>query len=168
MRLIFSHGKESGPRGFKIRRLAPIAEAHGCRVDSIDYQDCADPEQRVERLLARVDNPSATILVGSSMGGYVSLVASASLPVSALFLMAPALYIASFRQQHYPSQAAHIEIVHGWADEVIPAQNSIDYAREADCTLHLVRGDHPLNESIAEIESLFEGFLSRVMPAAAG
>ena len=52
MKLIFSHGKESGPWGFKIRRLAPIAEGHGCIVDSIDYRDCADAEQRVERLLS--------------------------------------------------------------------------------------------------------------------
>jgi len=67
--------------------------------------------------------------------------------------------------QQYPSQAAHIEVVHGWRDEVIPAQNSIDYARGADCTLHLIRGDHALNGSIGEIETLFERFLARVTGA---
>jgi pimeloyl-ACP methyl ester carboxylesterase len=96
------------------------------------------------------------------MGGYVSLVASATRPVSALFLIAPALYIPSFRAQQYPSQAAHIEVVHGWSDDVIPVQNSIDYARDADCTLHLISGDHPLNSSIGEVETLFERFLARV------
>ncbi len=166
MQLIFSHGQESGPWGFKIRRLAPIAEARGCEVDSIDYRDCRDADRRVERLLEHLqDAGPGCILVGSSMGGYVSLVASATVPVAALFLIAPALYIPAFKQQRYPSQAAHIEIVHGWSDEVIPVQHSIDYAREADSTLHLIRGDHPLNNSIAEIETLFERFLHRVVPA---
>lgn len=166
MQLVFSHGKESGPRGFKITRLAAIAEARGCGVDSIDYRDCMDPDLRVERLLEdlRQRPPAHTILVGSSMGGYVSLVASASVPVAALFLMAPALYMPGARQQHYPSKAGHIEIVHGWSDDVIPVQHSIDYAREADCSLHLVRGDHPLNTSIETVEALFAGFLDRVLP----
>ena len=166
MLVIFAHGQESGPWGFKIKRMAPLAERHGCQAESIDYRDCPDPELRVERLLLRLqDEDAGCILVGSSMGGYVSLVASAVRPVSALFLMAPALYIPSFKVQKYASQAAHIEVVHGWSDDVIPAQNSIDYARGADCTLHLISGDHSLNSSIGEVETLFERFLLRVTAA---
>jgi pimeloyl-ACP methyl ester carboxylesterase len=166
VKLVFSHGRESGPWGFKIKRLARIAEVRGCDVDSIDYRDCMDPERRVERLLANLgDAPRDTILVGSSMGGYVALVASANVQVAALFLMAPALYMPTFEQQQYPSRAGHIEIVHGWSDDVIPAQHSIDYARAADCTLHLVHGDHPLNTSIATVEAIFEGFLDAVLQA---
>jgi len=164
--VIFAHGQESGPWGFKIKRMAPLAERQGCAVESIDYRDCKDPELRVERLLQRLQDEAAEcILVGSSMGGYVSLVASAARPVSALFLMAPALYIPAFKVQQYPSRAAHIEVVHGWSDDVIPAQNSIDYARDADCTLHLISGDHSLNSSISEVETLFERFLLRVTTA---
>jgi len=164
--VVFAHGQESGPWGFKIKRMAPLAERHGCKVESIDYRDCKDPELRVERLLQRLqDEEEECILVGSSMGGYVSLVASAARPVSALFLIAPALYIPSFKVQRYASLAAHIEVVHGWSDDVIPAQNSIDYARDADCTLHLISGDHSLNSSIGEVETLFERFLLRVMTA---
>jgi pimeloyl-ACP methyl ester carboxylesterase len=164
--VIFAHGQESGPWGFKIKRMAPLAELHGCQVESIDYRDCKDPELRVERLLLRLqDEDAECILVGSSMGGYVSLVASAARPVCALFLMAPALYIPAYKVQQYRSRAAHIEVVHGWSDDVIPAQNSIDYARDADCTLHLISGDHSLNGSIGEVETLFERFLLRVTAA---
>jgi predicted esterase len=165
MHLIFAHGKESGPWGFKIKRLAAIADARACTLESIDYRDTQDPDERVERLLTRLeDAPQDLVLVGSSMGGYVSLVASASVAVAGVFLMAPALYIPTWQHQQYPSRAAHIEIVHGWDDDVIPVQHSIDFARGADCALHLVPGDHPLNTSIACVEAIFRNFLERVLP----
>ena len=77
MKVIFSHGKESGPWGSKIQRLAEIARRAGCDVDSIDYTDTFDPDLRVERLLERLKSePDSVLLVGSSMGGYVALVAA--------------------------------------------------------------------------------------------
>ncbi len=164
MKLYFSHGKESGPWGFKIKRLAAIANARGCDIESIDYRDSMDPDRRVERLLECLrEERERFILVGSSMGGYVSLVASATVDATAVFLMAPALYIPDFKVQQYRSRSPHIEIVHGWSDDVIPAQHSIDYAREADCRLHLIRGDHPLNTSIETVESIFAGFLDSAL-----
>ena len=166
MNLFFAHGKESGPWGFKIKRLAKVATTKGCSVDSIDYRDTMDPDLRVERLLARLQQETQPfILVGSSMGGYVSLVASASIQTRALFLIAPALYIPSFKTQQYTSTAEHIEVVHGWSDDVIPVQNSIDFARQADCSAHLISGDHPLNSSIESVEAIFVQFLNSVLAA---
>ncbi|MFT6901716.1 MAG: hypothetical protein ACJAXS_001915 [Colwellia sp.] len=37
MKVIFSHGKESGPWGSKITKLANVAKELGFGVDSIDY-----------------------------------------------------------------------------------------------------------------------------------
>jgi len=37
MKIIFSHGKESGPWGSKITKLANIGKAASFNVDSIDY-----------------------------------------------------------------------------------------------------------------------------------
>ena len=86
-----------------------------------------DPDLRVERLLALLrEEQERFLLVGSSMGGYVSLVASATVDAAAVFLMAPALYIPGYKVQQYRSKSAHIEIVHGWSDDVIAAQHSID------------------------------------------
>jgi len=79
-----------------------------------------------------------------------------------MFLMAPALYITGFQKQSYPTLCKVTEIVHGWSDDVIPVEHSIRYAREADCTLHLISGDHPMNQSIDSIETLFESFLQKV------
>ena len=162
MKIYFSHGKESGPWGTKIKRLARIATGRQLEVESIDYTDTMDPDLRVERLqetLAR--ERDEYLLVGSSMGGYVSLVASETANAGAVFLMAPALYIPGYRRQEYRSSSPRIEIVHGWSDDVIPAEYSIRYAREADCTLHLIAGDHALNGSLDMVSDLFEGFLDR-------
>ena len=166
MKVIFAHGKESGPWGSKIQALATLATARGCAVDSIDYQGMDDPDARVRRLLdelRREPDPKQLVLVGSSMGGYVSLVASESIAVRGVFLLAPALYIAGFGQQHYHSMCRHIEIVHGWSDDVIPPENSIRYAREADCALHMISGDHALNGSLGVVAELFERFLRQVI-----
>ena len=168
MKVVFSHGKESGPWGTKITRLAKIAEANELTVESIDYTDTMDPDVRADRLLDILSAETGEyLLVGSSMGGYVSLVASEKLAARSIFLMAPALYIPGFRQQSYPSGCAHIEIVHGWDDDIIPVENSIRYAREADCSLHLISGDHALNGSLATVASLFENFIGRSLAAGA-
>lgn len=164
MKVYFSHGKESGPWGFKIKRLAIIAERHGCAVESIDYSDTMDPDLRVERLQGALESETGSfVLVGSSMGGYVSLVASETVDAKALFLMAPALYMPSQGQQEYASRSPHVEIVHGWSDDVIPVENSIRFAKETDSSLHVISGDHALNGVIDEIERLFDTFLVKVI-----
>jgi pimeloyl-ACP methyl ester carboxylesterase len=164
MKVYFSHGKESGPRGTKIKRLAALAEDMGCAVDSVDYTDLMDPDVRVERLLeVLADEDDDFVLVGSSMGGYVSLVASESVDAKAVFLMAPALYMPGYEKQVYRSRCSHIEIVHGRSDEVIPQENSIRYAKEADCALHLIGGDHALNGALEVVAGLFETFLERAI-----
>jgi alpha/beta superfamily hydrolase len=164
MKVYFSHGKESGPWGTKIKRLAKIAENMGCGVESIDYTDTMDPDLRVERVLGVLaKEQDEFVLVGSSMGGYVSLVASQEVRAEAIFLMAPALYIPGYERQEYRSRCSRIEIVHGWSDDVIPVEHSIRYAKEADCTLHLISGDHPLNSSLDVVARLFARFLEQVI-----
>lgn len=161
MMLYFSHGKESGPWGSKIRRLAELAREQGLSVDSIDYTRCPDPEARVECLLNVLsrspDEP--TLLVGSSMGGYVSVRASEQTRVRAMFLLAPALYMEGYAGQTHTPLADRIEIVHGWSDDVIPPEHSIRFAREHQASLHLIPGDHRLNTSLPAIEPLFQRFL---------
>ena len=164
MNIIFSHGKESGPLGRKITAMAEIAEARGIPYHSVDYTDLPnDAEARVERLAARVGTmDELPILVGSSMGGYVSTVVSMRYPVPGLFLMAPALYLSGYVVQDYPSKAQHIEVVHGWSDNVIPVELAMEFARGMNCTQHIVAGGHRLEDSLPELLVLFGFFLERV------
>jgi len=55
--------------------------------------------------------------------------------------------------------------VHGWSDDIIPAENSIRYAKDADCTLHLISADHSLKGSIEVVGRFFERFLGKAMGA---
>lgn len=167
MKVIFSHGKESGPWGSKIRSLATIAKQLHCTVDSIDYTNLTNPEQRVARLtdLLQQQNDDL-VLVGSSMGGYVSLVAAmqSQANIKGVFVLAPALYMPGYAEQEYrigDNNQFPIEIVHGWNDEVIPPENSYRFAQENRCSLHLLTGDHRLNDALPMIEPLFERFLAR-------
>ena len=164
MNILFSHGKESGPWGRKITAMAKICDARGIPYDSVDYTDLPnDAEARVERLAGRLEAmDELPVLVGSSMGGYVSTVVSARFPVPGLFLMAPALYISGYAVQEYNSRAQHIEVVHGWSDDVIPVELAMEFARHMNCTQHIVAGGHRLDDSLAELLVLFGFFLERV------
>ena len=160
MKVYFSHGKESGPWGSKIQRLANIASAHGYSVESIDYSDILDPDLRVERLINILkDEEDDFLLVGSSMGGYVSLVAAEQVNAKGVFLLAPALLMPGYQKQVY-SANTDVEIVHGWSDDIIPPENSIQFAKMIDCSLHLISGDHRLNSSIEVVAKLFTQFLT--------
>ncbi|WP_298636441.1 YqiA/YcfP family alpha/beta fold hydrolase [uncultured Umboniibacter sp.] len=161
MQVIFSHGKESGPWGSKIKALAEIAKTAGHDVESIDYSHTQDADERAAilgRYLPTVDDN--VLLVGSSMGGYVSI-RNANVPkVKGLFLLAPALYIPGYELQEY-FYPHNIDIVHGWSDEVIPYQNSMKYAAGNNVNLHLIEGDHRLNSSLDTVSRLFEAFLAQ-------
>jgi alpha/beta superfamily hydrolase len=166
MRVVFSHGKESGPWGSKIKRLAKTAESLGLTVASVDYTGIVSPDDRVSKLCEYLANEQEDfVLVGSSMGGYVSLVAAEKYSAQGVFLLAPALYIDDYCVQEYSMDIKHLEIVHGWSDEVIPVHNSIKYAEQALCTLHLVDGDHRLTSALKKVNDLFDNFLKQILIA---
>ena len=158
--VVFSHGQESGPWGSKIKHLSGIAVRCGYAVQSIDYQGLDNPEDRVARLLDSVDPASPVILVGSSMGGYVSARASNHLRVSGLFLLAPAFGLARYGLDPEPTwQAGRTAIVHGWSDDVVPPEPVIALAGQRRAALYLLDDGHRLAESIDELGVLFQQFL---------
>lgn len=162
MKVIFSHGLESGPWGTKIQRLADIAKNAGYDIDSIDYTDTKDPTTRADRLVEILENETQTcLLVGSSMGGYVSLAAAEQQPPKAMFLMAPAIYLPGYPDHPKGHPDSYTEIVHGWSDEIVPVKHSVRFSQETRCTLHLIDGDHRLIEALDHVCDLFQLFLNQ-------
>lgn len=158
----FAHGKESGPWGSKIMALASLAKKKGYEVISPDYSDLTDPDQRVKRLIDLCKPGTADVLVGSSMGGYVSAVASSFIYPKAMFLMAPAFFIPGYINQD-PAPGSRITVIaHGWNDDIVPVNSSIQYARSYRAQLHLLNSDHRLNDQINMICLLFGDMLERL------
>jgi pimeloyl-ACP methyl ester carboxylesterase len=156
-RVVFSHGKESGPWGSKITAMAEVARELNFDVQSVDYRGIDDPLARVHKLIESLSGPSASsraaapVLVGSSMGGYVSAAAAASLRPRALFLLAPAFYMAGYEQYTPQDVPAPTTIVHGWHDDIVPVENSVRWAREHSATLHVLDSNHRLEDQIPAI-----------------
>ena len=171
--VVFSHGKESGPHGSKIEALARIAESEGCQTLSIDYREHpagtrhehdapGEPDRRVAQLRSMaLPTHKRLVLVGSSMGGYVSTKAACHMNVHGLFLLAPAFFMPGYPQTAPTSSVRDTEIVHGWRDDVIAWEHSARWAAQSFCTLHLVDGDHRLNSSLKAIEPLFRTFIKK-------
>ena len=134
-----------------------------------------DPDQRVELLVNHLRKETGQVLlVGSSMGAYVALVAAEKLasekladeqPLSSrvtiigVFLLAPALYLPGYQLQDFAPCSTPLTLVQGWLDEVTPAANAIRFAKVQQCSLHLIPGDHRLNSSLHLVEPLFNQFM---------
>ena len=161
----FLHGKESGPWGSKITYLANIVRDLGYDVDSIDYSLTFDPEKRVQMLAESHAKRPAAYLVGSSMGGWVALTASAAVDVKGVFLLAPAVYLDDYPPHRVGCPGSAIEIVHGWHDSLIPYQNVVRFSQEHLCTLHLVDDEHRLQHSLEQIGEYLTSFLKRMEKA---
>lgn len=163
MVVIFSHGKESGPNGAKIQLLSKIAQQLDFETHSIDYTLCKHVSERVEKLEGFIKNSSQKpILVGSSMGGYVSTVVAQNLATKGLFLMCPALYLPNYPVQVYRPITNNIEIIHGWQDKIVPYQNSIRFGQETKAKLHLIEDNHRLSEQRAFLGATFRQFLKQL------
>jgi pimeloyl-ACP methyl ester carboxylesterase len=161
--VVFSHGKESGPWGKKITAMAAAVRGLGYAVESVDYRGIDDPGARVEKLVAVASQlPGPLILVGSSMGGHVSAAAAPQLHPRGLFLMAPAFYMAGFEAYTPQDVACPTAIVHGWHDSIVPVENSIRWAREHECALHVLDSDHRLEDRIDAICVLLRNFLAEL------
>ena len=162
--VVFAHGKESGPWGSKIRHLADVATRLGAEAISPDYSDLDDPQARVMRLLAlSFPHHRKLVLVGSSMGGYVSIVASRQLRPAGLFLMAPAMDLPGYPEASPMHGSDDLEVVMGWRDEVIAPASIVEYARQYAARLHLLNADHRLGGVLPEVGELFRRFLDRVI-----
>ena len=158
--VVFSHGQESGPWGRKISALAEVARSEGYNAESVDYRGIDSPRDRVMRLVDFCKELQGDlVLVGSSMGGYVSVAAASLLHARGVFLMAPALYMPGLPELRPGSLDCPAAVVHGWRDNVVPFEHSVRFAKSYGAALHLLDDDHRLHEQLRLIRYLFEYFL---------
>src|SRR6056297_701744 len=159
--VVFSHGSRSSPSSRKIVELAPVAERLGFETEAIDYRDLRDDAvARCDRLIAHIAELNGpVVLVGSSLGGWVSMAAAEQREVAALWLMAPALFLedrvdGGVIPDRYAPHTNHALAIHGWDDDIIPWRNSLRFAEDFGAALHLVDDGHRLEHSIGTMQRL--------------
>lgn len=167
--VILSHGSDSGPEATKVSVLAEVAEALGWTTERPDYRDCdalgyagAAP-CRVERLVERMRAASQPlVLVGSSMGAFVSGLASLQVPCAGLFLLALPVTIPGMEQRFDMAAGVPSMLVHGFADDLCPAQDAMAFAAERRMPSLLVADGHRLSDHVDTIAAQFRLFLERM------
>lgn len=169
--VIFSHGLDSGPQSRKNEYLRPMAERLGWPTVAVDDRDIHDnPPARVDRLVERIEAcAQPPVLVGSSLGGYVSVSAAERCRVAGLWLLAPALFMED-RYEHadppltareaYTPMSGPISVIHGWNDDIIPWQNSLKFAEQNQADLHLLNAGHRLENVLPTLKCLLADFLN--------
>jgi len=76
-----------------------------------------------------------------------------------VFLMAPALTMPGLPPLRDKLLDCPTTIVHGWKDDVVPVEQSIEFARRHGCALHILNSDHRLQDEVRLLKYLFEYFL---------
>ena len=166
---ILSHGFESGPDATKVTALAEAAERLGWSHERPDYTDLdarrkvselGDVPARLQRLLQLAQAAAARgplVLAGSSLGAWISAQVSLQVPLRGLFLMAPPIWPG----EKHAMQAAQVpvSILHGWHDELIPAQQVVDWAQARNARLLLVDDSHRLSDHVGASADAFAAFL---------
>lgn len=166
---ILSHGFESGPDAAKVTALAAVATDLGWSCERPDYTDLdarreagphGDVPARIARLRTRARAAAARgplLLAGSSLGAYISGVVSQDVAVAGLFLLAPP--VAMPGAPPMPAAAVPLALVHGWHDDLIPAEAVIAWARPRRAQLLLVDDGHRLTAHTQTLAAAFADFL---------
>jgi pimeloyl-ACP methyl ester carboxylesterase len=147
--------------------LADTARAEGYEPESVDYRGIDTPQGRLAHLMDFCkDLQGELVLVGSSLGAYVSVAAASHLHARGVFLMAPAIYTEGLPALRKGLLDCPTTVVHGWRDAAVPYEDSARFARDYGASLHLLHDDHRLHGQLDMIRYLFEYFLiSLDMPA---
>ena len=171
---ILCHGFESGPDATKVTALADVAGRLGWTHERPDFTDLdalrekgplGDVSARLERLLEVSRLASARgplVLAGSSLGAWIAGRVSLQVAVAGLFLMAPPIVL----DPQHPLDAARapISIVHGWHDELIPANDVVAWSQARAARLLLVDDSHRLSAHVQASADAFSALLSDLSP----
>jgi predicted alpha/beta-hydrolase family hydrolase len=171
--IILSHGSDSSPDATKVSALAALAESLGWATQRPDYRadDTRGHAGSVSPRLARLRAAVAAcamppVLVGSSMGAFVSGLASLEAPVAGLFLLATPPGIPGFQTMFDVRRNVPTLLIHGWRDELCPLDAVYAFAGRRQLPLLVVDDDHRLSASVDLIAAQFRLFLERLAPAA--
>lgn len=167
--IILSHGSDSGPDATKVSALAALAESLGWTTLRPDYREddalgyAGSVPARLARLRAAIEaQPAPPVLVGSSMGAFVSGLASLEHPVAGLFLLATPESIPGCEVDFDVTPDVPTVLIHGWRDELCPLDDMYTFAARRQLPLLILDDDHRLSASVDTIVGQFRLFLDQL------
>jgi predicted alpha/beta-hydrolase family hydrolase len=160
--IILSHGSDSSPDATKVSALAAIAESLGWRTHRPDYRSddarghAGSVAPRIARLRATVEALDAPpLLVGSSMGAFVSGLVSLDVPVAGMLLLATPSEIPDYARKFALRLHLPTVLIHGWRDDVCPPAGIQLFAAQHRLPLLVLDDDHRLAASMPAIAAQF-------------
>ncbi|HZX71806.1 MAG TPA: alpha/beta hydrolase [Rhodanobacter sp.] len=167
--IILSHGSESSPDATKVSALAALAESLGWRTQRPDYGSddargyAGSVAPRIARLRATIEALDAPpLLVGSSMGAFVSGLVSLDVPVAGLLLLATPSEIPGYARKLDLRTDGPTLLIHGWRDDVCPLSGMQTFAAARRLPLLVLDDDHRLGSSMDMIAAQFLHLLEQL------
>jgi alpha/beta superfamily hydrolase len=158
--VIYNHGKDSSPWSNKTLAFTEVAKRHGYTVESPDYRQQLNPDERVKQLLSMdLSDYDEIVLMGSSMGAYVATVAAETIKPSGLFLLAPAFYLPGYLRTEFNPPAEQTVAIHGWQDDIVPPEHSWRFCQKYHIRLIMLNSDHRLISELPVLADEFDRFL---------
>ena len=164
--VILSHGLDSTPDATKVSALARVAESLGWTTERPDYSDIdargdiGEVSARLERLVDRAQAAQKPlVLAGSSMGAFISALATLEIECAGLFLMAPPVLLEGYPQS-LDAELLPTTVIHGWDDELIPAGDVVRWAQVRNDRLIVVDDSHRLASHVEFCAEEFGRFLA--------
>lgn len=171
--VVLSHGSNSGPDATKVSALAALAETMGWTALRPDYADddarghASSVAPRVARLRATIEAlPAPPVLIGSSMGAFVSALVSLDVAVAGLLLLATPSAIPDCTRTLDMRRGVPTLLVHGWRDEVCAVAAVQKFAARYRVPLLVLDDDHRLGSSVEVIGAQCRLFLDQVAQGA--
>lgn len=166
--VILSHGSDSGPDATKVSVLAALAESLGWRTQRPDYRTddarghAGSVAPRIARLRATIEAlDTPPLLVGSSMGAFVSGLVTLDVPVAGLLLLATPSEIPGYARAFDLVPGVPTLLIHGWRDEVCPLQGVYAFSARRRLPMLVLDDDHRLGASMDAIVVQFRQMLEQ-------
>jgi len=175
--LYYIHGYLSSPDSTKAMILKKELD-----VKSIKYRNCAPEElvinECVEEILKEIKDDEKIILIGSSLGGLLSVKTALKNPyIKHLILINPALIPPNYNTSKITDMPqrilkemqdekiynkkikAKIDIIIGINDEVVPNIWSEQFAEKQDAEIHRYDDDHRFSKNIEKLPDIIKDLI---------
>lgn len=163
LNIVYSHGRRGAKGKGKSVRLLKAARELGHHTLEVEYLANDSIPKWINKCQAACSTVQDNlVLVGSSLGAFVSIEISKHFSPCGMFLLAPALGLDGYPTLSLSIKHPNVQIIHGWRDRVVNPLDVVKYAQFQLADLLVINDGHDLRNSLDIIEGEFRRFLNRL------